>query len=291
LPFRSVRFLRDAVSSGTLDANSTLGVRQRFPSIDITSGVHSRTSRRSSLGALPAKPRTRSALVVPPDSDGLLLLRLRRSVAPCSRSWGSLCFNPRVYDSRSYATVAGSPLQRVPFEAFPSQIAVTRLRITIPSRRCPRSTFRGHLSAARPSLRAPDLRALLHLRSRCERSTVASRVLPVASLGFSFQSVSCPTRHSSELRAHNGRQADRWGTSRSPRANPGPAATVADGADRLCRAEPASRTPRRASLTETADTSFRKCHPLCSCWRRRMKRTPCVPSVRHPKTPAAPTLR
>lgn len=110
-------------------------------------------------------------------------------------------------------------------------------------------------------------------------------------MGFSFQSVSCPTRHSSELRALSGRQADRWGTSRSPWANPGPAATVADGADRLCRAEPASRTPRRASLAETADTSLRKCHPLCSCWRRRTRRAPCVPSDQRPKTLAAPTLR
>jgi len=132
----------------TSDANSTHGVRQRFPSIDITLGVHSWTSRRSSFGALPTKPRARSALVVPPDSDGLLLPRLRRSVAPCSRSWGSLCFNPRVYDSRSYATVAGSPLQRVPFEAFPSQIAATRHRVPLPSRRHVRHTFRHHLSMA-----------------------------------------------------------------------------------------------------------------------------------------------
>jgi hypothetical protein len=49
---------------------------------------------------LPAEPRfdlrpgaatlqTRSALVVPPDSDGLLRARPRRSVAPCNRPWGS----------------------------------------------------------------------------------------------------------------------------------------------------------------------------------------------------------
>lgn len=132
MPFRSVRFLRDAVSSGTLDANYTHGVHQRFPSTDITSGVHSQTSRRSSFGALHAKQYTRSVLVVPPDSDGFLLPRLRRSVAPCSRSLGSLCFNPRVYDTSSYATVAGSPLQRMPFEAFPSQAAVTRHRVPCP---------------------------------------------------------------------------------------------------------------------------------------------------------------
>jgi len=132
LPFRSVCFLRTAVSSDTSVADSTHGVHQRFPSIDITSGVHSRTSRRLSFGALRAKQYTRSILVVPPDSDGLLLPRLRRSVAPCSQSLGSPCFNPRVYDTSSYATVAGSPLRRMPFEAFPSQVAVARHRALCP---------------------------------------------------------------------------------------------------------------------------------------------------------------
>jgi len=185
---------------------------------------------------------------------------------------------------------AGSPLQRMPFEAFPSQAAVTRHRAPCPPVVALEARSTIVLRHPRPLLRSPNLRALLHLRSRSERSTVASRVLPVASLGFSFQCVSCPTRHSSELRAHSSRQAERWGTSRSPKANPGPAATVADGADRLCRAEPASRTPRKASLAETADTCFRTCHPLCSCWRRCAGRTPCALSVRHPKIPAAPDL-
>lgn len=75
----------------------------------------------------------------------------------------------------------------------------------LPSRRRSGETSRHHLAMVRPSPRSLDLRALLHLRSRCKRSTVASRVLPVASLGFSFQSVSCPTRRSSELRAHSRR--------------------------------------------------------------------------------------
>lgn len=81
----------------------------------------------------------------------------------------------------------------------------------MPSRRRSRETSRHHLAMVRPSTRSLDLRALLHLRSRCERSTVASRVLPVASLGFSFQSVSCPTRRSSELRAHNRRSSRQLG--------------------------------------------------------------------------------
>jgi hypothetical protein len=178
----------------------------------------------------------------------------------------------------------------MPFEAFPSQAAVTRLRAPCPPVVALEARSTTVLRQPQPLPRLPDLRALLHLRSRSERSTVTSRVLPVASLGFSFQCVSCPTRHSSELRAHSSRQAERWGTSRSPKANPGPAATVADGADRLCRAEPASRTPRKASLAETADMCLRTCHPLCSCWRRCVGRTPCALSVQHPKMPAAPSL-
>lgn len=81
----------------------------------------------------------------------------------------------------------------------------------LPSRRCSRWTSRHHLAMVRPPPRSPDLRALLHLRSRCERSTVASRVLHVASLGFSFRGVSCPTRRSSELRARNPRRTECWG--------------------------------------------------------------------------------
>jgi len=107
-------------------ADSSHGVHQKVPSIDITIGVHSRTNRRSSFGALRAKPRTRSVLVVPPDSDGLLHPWFRKSVAPCSRSWGSPCFNlcwrwcPRPTARR----LQSSPLRRVPFEAFPSPVAV-----------------------------------------------------------------------------------------------------------------------------------------------------------------------
>jgi len=185
---------------------------------------------------------------------------------------------------------AGSPQQRMPFEAFPSQTAVTHRCAPCPPVVVLEARSATALRQLRPLPRSPDLRALLHLRSRSERSTVTSRVLPVASLGFSFQCVSCPTRHSSELRAHSSRQAERWGTSRSPKANPGPAATVADGADRLCRAEPASRAPRKASLAETADMYLRTRHPLCSCWRKCDWRTPCELSVQHPKTPAAPSL-
>lgn len=123
---------------------------------------------------------------------------------------GSAVFQSRVLSTKVLnATVAGFPLRRLPFEAFPLQTAVTRHRV-----RCPRAvvpvsdsltsaTLLRRRSRARFFFRSLDLKALLHLQSRCERSTVASRVLPVAPLGFSFWCVSCPTRRSSELRAHH----------------------------------------------------------------------------------------
>jgi len=43
-----------------------------------------------------AKHRTPSALVVPPDSDGLLLTEPCRFVAPCFQPWGSSRFLPRI---------------------------------------------------------------------------------------------------------------------------------------------------------------------------------------------------
>lgn len=71
----------------------------------------------------------------------------------------------------------------------------------MPSHRWSESQFRRQPRGCRLRWTVLDLKALLHRRSRCERSTVASRVLPVASLGFSFRRVSCPTRRSWELRA------------------------------------------------------------------------------------------
>jgi hypothetical protein len=69
---------------------------------DSSHGVHSKIApppvnlaRPLPVGPKPdlrpeaATLQTRSALVVPPDSDGLLRTRPRRSVAPCSRPWGS----------------------------------------------------------------------------------------------------------------------------------------------------------------------------------------------------------
>jgi hypothetical protein len=56
------------------------------------SRVHSRVDLlwgRPALRLGPARHRTRSALAVPPGSDGLLRATACRFVAPCSRSWGS----------------------------------------------------------------------------------------------------------------------------------------------------------------------------------------------------------
>jgi hypothetical protein len=56
------------------------------------SRVHSRADLlwgRPALRLGPTRHRTRSALAVPPGSDGLLRATTCRFVAPCSRSWGS----------------------------------------------------------------------------------------------------------------------------------------------------------------------------------------------------------
>jgi len=216
LSFRSVRALRAAVSSLTSVANSTHGVHQRFPSIDITTGVHSRTSRRPSFGMLHAKQHTRSVLVVPPDSDGLRLPWLRRSVAPYSRSWGSPCFNPRVYESSSYATVAGSPLRRMPFEAFPSQVAVTRHRAPCP----PAVVTEGHLAS---TLRWRDRHFVHSTSGPCSTCEAVANAppLPVECcplLPWASRSRVClvrPVARQSYGHSIVG-QADFWGTSRSP---------------------------------------------------------------------------
>jgi len=100
-------------------------------------GVHSWTSRRPPFGALRAKPRTRSVLAVPPDSDGLLHPWLRRSVAPCIRSWGSPCFDLRWRQVLKPIArrLQSSPLRRIPFEAFPSPAAGIVSPRTLPSHR------------------------------------------------------------------------------------------------------------------------------------------------------------
>jgi hypothetical protein len=59
------------------------------PSIDTNAGCPLPSKSKPTLRQLAATPATRSALVVPPDSDGLLHPAPRKSIAPCSRPWGS----------------------------------------------------------------------------------------------------------------------------------------------------------------------------------------------------------
>jgi hypothetical protein len=68
-----------------------LGFKDR-PSAD-TNAVRPLPGRpKPSLWPGGANLQARSALVVPPDSDGLLRSALCRSIAPCNRPWGSPCF-------------------------------------------------------------------------------------------------------------------------------------------------------------------------------------------------------
>jgi hypothetical protein len=72
-----------------------------------------------------ASLQTRSALVVPPDSDGFLRSAPCRSIAPCNRPWGSPCFwclAPLLPESGSVVWLLSR--WRMPFEAFPSLVAV-----------------------------------------------------------------------------------------------------------------------------------------------------------------------
>jgi hypothetical protein len=131
-------------------------------------------------------------------------------------------------------------------------------RVTAPD--CPPAVAPGARRFRR--LRSPDLRALLRVRSRCERSPVARRVLHVASLGFSFRRVSGPTsRHSIEECGLAAFGTPSAGDLSFTPVKPGPAATVADGADRLRDAEPAcTKDPETSSEpaghAEGADSSL-----------------------------------
>jgi hypothetical protein len=69
--------------------------------------------------------QTRSALVVPPDSDGFLRAAPCRSIAPCNRPWGSPCFRGLVPSPPEGGAGRGLLSRwRMPFEAFPSLAAV-----------------------------------------------------------------------------------------------------------------------------------------------------------------------
>jgi len=96
-----------------------MGFIKDRPSTGAPSGVHSRTSKLV-LRPEAATPRTRSALVVPPDFGGLLHPTACRFVAPCSRPWGSPCFRSAVRGpktpGRSPFPMAPHPSKRFPPE-------------------------------------------------------------------------------------------------------------------------------------------------------------------------------
>jgi len=78
-----------------------------------------------------ARYPTPSALVVPPDFDGLLLTEPRRSIAPCIQPWGSSRFLPRLPSvtlqlPMVLAAIPDSPF--TPSRAFPSYTAALRHR-------------------------------------------------------------------------------------------------------------------------------------------------------------------
>jgi len=226
-------------------------------------------SRRPSFGALHAKPRTRSALVVPRDFDGLLHPWFRRSVAPCSRSWGSPCFDFRWRSASTARDGSGTLLYGAcPSKRFPRLQQLVMSPCLRPSHRWVESQFQLTPCGARLPWTALGLKALLHRRSRCERSTVASRVLPVASLGFSFCRVSGPTRRSWELRAFvvaNHDEGFSFTRGDKPLGQQPPLPVVLiDSGRRRHRSEPASRAPRRTPLARDGRRWIAPGHPLCS---------------------------
>lgn len=149
-----------------------------------------------------------------------------------------------------------SPTAQCPSKPFPRKQPA---RVTAPvalsplltwTDRAPLARVRAITSITRPQGLAPFAKPL---QNAPPLPVECCTLLPWAS-----RSVVClvrPVAHRSYGLTVIG-QADGSGTSRSPWASPGPAATVADGADRLCGAEPADRTLRRTSPAETADTDY-----------------------------------
>lgn len=140
------------------------------------------------------------------------------------------------------------PYGASPSKPCPSQHSSGASPRSLPSRRC------SWMYIGNRCIRSLDLRALLRVRSRCE--TLSRCQESVARCFLGLLDLVCVWSDPSldGARARSVRQAERWGTSRSPRANPGPAATVADGADRLCDAEPASVHLRRGEHPQRGPT-------------------------------------
>jgi len=101
-PYRLVRCLRSAEASRPHLTRLTDFLSWDFPKIAPPlfqlreSSPSSPLRKVTRLRPCAAKHRTPSALVVPPDSDGLLLTKPRRSIAPCIQPWGSSRFQPRL---------------------------------------------------------------------------------------------------------------------------------------------------------------------------------------------------
>jgi len=120
--------------------------------------------------------RTRSVLVVPPDFDGLLCSIPCRSVAPCSRSWGSPRFGPaarptnrpkslRISNESTCLALGSSPRRYRPSKLSPRQqpyrvtAALAFTPLSLPANRRAASANESDISTDRRTL---DLEALLH---------------------------------------------------------------------------------------------------------------------------------
>jgi hypothetical protein len=175
-PMRASRSVRTSSHRVLKDRPST-AQRVRRP---LQGGLPRRSSRRHE----DATPRARAALAVSHDFDGLLQPTPCRSVAPCSRSWGSPrfrsarpgCSPPRVAALR-FASRARSPS---PWRHTLRSLPLDRSSAPRHRDRYPRVVAAGAASLA-PHVamqcqlaftRQPDLRVLFRCRVRCCRQVL-----------------------------------------------------------------------------------------------------------------------
>jgi len=165
---------RNSASSARARA-PLLGFSKDAPPSRSEPRVHSRAVTRSS--ARGCQPRARSVLAVPPGFDGFLRALRRRSVAPCTRSWGSARFrlhrlrtsldgahdlcppryrashpselSPRRPPYRVTAAFALSPFVRIPKDAPRSQ------GFALPTSSSSRATLPSPSTRCSPGLRSP----------------------------------------------------------------------------------------------------------------------------------------
>jgi hypothetical protein len=136
----------------------SLGLSKDLLSVTRASGVHSRPPV-DGLRHVAATRRGRSAFVVPPHLDGLLLRRFRGLVASRRRPWGSPGFRPAV----PHAVVGrrASPPMQHPSEHLPEKQA-PRHRRPMPPRR--------YQAAAWPASRPCSSREAASSRCRCRHA-------------------------------------------------------------------------------------------------------------------------